>query len=36
MIENGLPQNSTTSREFRPVRISSLEDIVKQRFPMLR
>ena len=35
MLENGLTHNTSTSREYRPVRISSLQDIVKQRFPML-
>ncbi|MFZ2103095.1 MAG: EAL domain-containing protein [Oricola sp.] len=35
MIEHGLPEKPAAgSGDFRPVRISSLEEIVKRRFPM--
>lgn len=37
MLENGLSlKPSGEPREFKPVRISSLDEIVKRRFPMLR
>lgn len=36
MLENGLTiKPSGEPREFKPVRISALEEIVKRRFPML-